>query len=192
MGFMTFLHGDDRFYNNIFIQKWPCEDKRVRHDSDNGFDSENRLAGTWMFDEYPTYDQWISQFDFIKPANMKQLEPVHFGHLPVWCEGNAYLAGAKACKNEVGGIVLDQDAKVELVEKDGQYYLDTNIYDLLGDFTGKLVDTDTLGEAFEPSQKFEDPDGTPIVFDADYFGQPRATVIAGPFAGAADAKRPLV
>lgn len=23
MGFMTFLHGDDRFYNNIFVQKWP-------------------------------------------------------------------------------------------------------------------------------------------------------------------------
>ena len=22
MGFMTILHGDDRFYNNIFVQKW--------------------------------------------------------------------------------------------------------------------------------------------------------------------------
>lgn len=23
MGFMTILHGDDRFYNNIFVQKHP-------------------------------------------------------------------------------------------------------------------------------------------------------------------------
>ena len=63
MGFMTFLHGDDRFYNNIFVQKHPAEDIITPHDSDDGFDSENRTVGTWMFDEYPTYDEWISQFD---------------------------------------------------------------------------------------------------------------------------------
>ena len=51
MGFMTILHGDDRFYNNIFVQKWPSEDFITMHDSDDGFDSENRKVGTWMFDE---------------------------------------------------------------------------------------------------------------------------------------------
>jgi hypothetical protein len=86
---------------------------------------------------------------------MKKLEPVHFSHLPVWSEGNVYLAGAKACKNEVGGLVLDSDVKVELVEKDGRCYLDTNIYDLLKDFTVPMVHTDTLGKAFEPAQKFQ-------------------------------------
>jgi len=192
MGFMTFLHGDDRFYNNIFVQKWPSESKRIRHDSDDGYESENRLSGTWMFDEYPTYDEWIGQFDFTKPANMKQLEPVHFGHLPVWTEGNAYLSGAKACKNEVGGLVLGDDVKVELVEKEGRYYLDTNIYDLLKDFTVPMVETDTLGKAFEPEQKFENPDGSPILFNLDYFGLERtATVIPGPFADAAAAKKEL-
>ena len=73
---MTILHGDDRIYNNIFVQKWPSEDVIIPHDSDEGFDSENRKAGTWMFDEYPTYDEWISQFDFTKPVDMKKLEPV--------------------------------------------------------------------------------------------------------------------
>ena len=58
MGFMTVLHGDDRFYNNIFVQKWPCRGlSSLRHDSDDGFESENRAAGTWMFDEYPTYER---------------------------------------------------------------------------------------------------------------------------------------
>ena len=195
MGFMTILHGDNRFYNNIFLQKWPSADMIIPHDSDDGFDSENRLAGTWMFDEYPTYAQWISQFDFRNPPNMGKLEPVHFGHLPVWSEGNVYLAGARACKNEVDGLVVDGkpgDIKAELAEKEGRWYLDTNLYDYLHDFTVQPVHTDTLGQAFEPAQKFENPDGTPIRFHLDYFGQERAaSILPGPFADAKAAENPL-
>lgn len=195
MGFMTILHGDDRFYHNIFVQKWPSDDMIIPHDSDDGYDSENRLAGTWMFDEYPTYAQWISQFDFSGPPNMGKLEPVHFGHLPVWTGGNVYLAGARACKNEVGGLVIDGkpgDVKVDLVEKEGRWYLDTNLYHLLDGFTVPAVHTDTLGKAFEPAQKFENPDGTPIRFDLDYFGLPRSSTIhPGPFADAGTATKPL-
>lgn len=193
MGFMTFLHGDDRFYNNIFVQKWPDKDVIIMHDSNDGFDTENRKAGTWMFDEYPTYEEWKAQFDFSQPANMSALEPVHFGHLPVWTEGNAYLGGAKACKNEVNGLISSEDVKVELLEKDGNYYLDTNIYDCLKDFRGRMINTNALGMAFEPEQRFENPDGTDIQFDKDYFGGHRGVdVIPGPFANAEDAKKPLV
>ena len=193
MGFMTILHGDDRIYNNIFVQKWPSEDVIIPHDSDEGFDSENRKAGTWMFDEYPTYDEWISQFDFTKPVDMKKLEPVHFGHLPVWIEGNVYLNGAEACKNEVNGLVIsDKEAKVDLVEKEGSYYLDTNVYDLVGEFKDRMIHSDILGKAFEPEQRFENPDGTAIQFDKDYFGGHRGMdVIPGPFAQAEDAKKVL-
>ena len=183
MGFMTILHGDDRFYNNIFVQKWPSEDFITMHDSDDGFDSENRKVGTWMFDEYPTYDEWISQFDFTKPADMKKLESVHFDHLPVWSEGNVYLNGAKAWKHEKNGFVSSENVKVELTEKDGKYILDTNIYEILEDFSGRMINTDVLGKAFEPEELFENPDGTPITFDTDYFGGHRgAKVIPGPFA----------
>ena len=183
MGFMTILHGDDRFYNNIFVQKWPSEDFITMHDSDDGFDSENRRVGTWMFDEYQTYDEWISQFDFTKPADMKKLEPVHFEHLPVWSEGNVYLNGAKAWKHEKDGFVSSENAKVELTEKDGKYILDTNIYEILGDFSDRMINTEILGKAFEPEEFFEKPDGTPIRFDSDYFGGHRgAKVIPGPFA----------
>ena len=182
MGFMTILHGDDRFYNNIFVQKWPS-DFITMHDSDDGFDSENRKVGTWMFDEYPTYDEWISQFDFTKPADMKKLESVHFDHLPVWSEGNVYLNGAKAWKHEKNGFVSSENVKVELTEKDGKYFLDTNIYEILEDFSGRMINTEVLGKAFEPEEFFENPDGTPITFDTDYFGGHRgAKVIPGPFA----------
>ena len=186
MGFMTFLHGDDRFYNNIFVQKYPARDVLTRHDSDEGVDSENRVAGTWPFDEYPTFEEWSAQFDFSKPANMKALEPAHFGHLPVWSEGNLYLGGAKAWKKEVNGRVVDnapEDIRVELVEKDGKYYLDTNVYEFLGGFADRMIHTEVLGKAFEPEQYFENPDRTPIIFNTDYFGEHRGvTVIPGPFA----------
>ena len=191
MGFMTFLHGDDRFYNNIFVQKWPVADVTTLRDSSEGTDSENRLSGTWMFDEYPTYDEWIAQFDFTKPANMVQLERAHFGHLPVWVEGNMYLGGARSCKNEINNLIVPNDRndiKIELVEKGGDYYLDTNIYDFMDDFTSRMINTDVLGKAFEPEQPFENTDGTPIQFDADYFGGHRgANIIPGPFANKADA-----
>ncbi len=103
MGFMTILHGDNRFYNNIFVQKWPAEDAMIMHDTDDGMEYENRKVGTWMFDEYPTYEEWYSQFDFSRPADMSALETAHFGHLPVWSEGNIYLNGAVSCRQEIKG-----------------------------------------------------------------------------------------
>ena len=34
---------------------------------------------------------------------MSELEKAHFGHLPVWAEGNIYLNGARACRHEQKG-----------------------------------------------------------------------------------------
>ena len=190
MGFMTILHGDNRFCNNIFIQKWPSEDYVVRHDSDGGVESENRRVGTHVFDDYPTEEEWRAQFDFGNRPNMQELEKIHFGHLPVWCEGNVYMNGALPDKNEVNGLYsekTDQEIKVELKDKDGQYYIETNLYEKMKSFTGRMIHTDILGKAFEPEAQFENPDGTPIRFDKDFFGNHRGVdVIPGPFATASD------
>ncbi len=185
MGFMTILHGDDRIYNNIFIQKWPSEDLVLLNDSEpNKKYVENRKVGTDIFNEYPTYDEWIKWFDMDeKYPNMMKHDPFHFSHLPVWIEGNAYFEGAKAWKNEKSSFTDDSGkVHVNLVEKDGEYFLETNIYEVLKDFEVDMISTDTLGEAFEPSQKFENPDGTPITFDRDYFGNRRGlNILPGPF-----------
>lgn len=186
MGFKTILHGDDRFYNNIFVQKWPADDYVVYGDQDTKPIHENRQVGTHVFDEYPTYDEWIAQFDFANRPNMRELEAVHFSHLPVWSEGNAYLNGAQGFKKEVNALLVDsaeQDIQVELKEKDGRYYLETNVYEYLKDFRDRIIHTDILGVAFEPEAPFENADGTPIRFDKDFFGNHRGVdVIPGPFA----------
>ena len=80
----------------------------------------------------------------------------------------------------------------EIYEKDGKYYLDTNIYEFLDGFTSRMINTDVLGMAFEPEEKFENPDGTPIQFDEDYFGGHRGIhVIPGPFASVDDSEKEL-
>ena len=187
MGFMTVLHGDDRFYNNIFVQKWPAEPFRVMHDTDDGFDEDNREVGTHVADGYPTYDEWIAKFDMDNDTpDMAKLAPAHAQHLPIWAKGNVYLNGAKAyCKETDHLVDTEHHAVVELAERDGAPVLTTNVYEILGGFTAAPVDSDVLGYAFEPEERFENPDGTPIVFDRDYFGEHRgAKVVPGPFATA--------
>lgn len=182
MGFMTILHGDDRIYNNIFIQKWPSEDFVLEHEKDH---IENRKVGTAVFDEYPTYDEWIKMFDVNDEyPNMMKHENCHFEHLPVWIDGNAYLNGAGHWKNEKNGLSDNSDKSfVDILEKDGGFFLDTNIYDAIDGFKVNMISTDTLGKAFEPQQKFENPDGTPITFDCDFLGNKRSSsIIPGPFA----------
>ncbi len=180
---MTILHGDDRFYNNIFVQKWPAEPFVTRRDMVEVFDTENREVGTHVMDEYPTYQEWIAQFDMdTDTPDMAKLEPAHFGHLPVWAKGNVYFNGAKSWKKEMDGMVdTRHSVKVEVECQNGKPVLSTNLYDFLEDFTTAMVNSDVLGYAFEPEERFENPDGTPITFDRDYFGRHRGvTVLPGP------------
>ena len=194
MGFMTILHGDDRFYNNIFVQKWPAEAFTTLRDVGEGTDSENRKVGTHVLDGYITYDEWIKMFDMdTETPDMGKLAPAHDHSLPVWVAGNAYFNGAKAYKNETDHLVDNEHAVyVELTEKDGHPVLSTNVYDFLGDYAAGMIDSDVLGKAFEPEERFENPDGTGIVFNEDYLGGHRGVkVIPGPFASAEDAGKEL-
>ena len=190
-GFMTILHGDDRFYNNIFVQNWPVSAAEVKEDM--GFHmADNQEVGTAVFDEYPTYDEWLSHFEMDKPADMVKLQKYHFSHLPVWVGGNAYFNGAKACKNEKNNQVDDaHEIKVALVEEGGKYRLETNLYEFLTEKDG-IINSNILGYAFEPEERFENPDGSAITFDRDYLGEHRGvSTIPGPFASAEAARKTL-
>ena len=192
MGFMTILHGDDRFYNNIFVQKWPAKPFVTLRDSSEGTDQENREVGTHVMDDYPTYEEWIKMFDMESDTpDMVKLSAAHDHPLPVWAKGNVYLNGAKAYKNESCNLIdHEHPVQADIVLKDGRPVLSTDLYRLLGDFSAGMVNSDILGYAFEPEERFENPDGTPITFDRDYFGGHRGIhVLPGPFASAEDAEK---
>lgn len=185
-GMMTFLHGDDRIYNNIFIQNWPVKPTEIKEDM--GFImQDNQIQGTDIFDDFPTYDEWIIPFELDNPEpNMFIMQDFHFQKLPVWVDGNAYFNGARSWKHETHKYIDEkQQAYVNLIEKDGTYRIETNIYNLLDGWTTSIIDSDVLGEAFEPEQRFENPDGSTIVFNRDYHGNLRSlNALPGPFANA--------
>ena len=71
--------------------------------------------------------------------------------------------------NALISAVAREDVRVELVQKEDGYYLDTNVYELIEGFKNRMIDSDVLGKAFEPEERFENPDRTAIRFDSDYF-----------------------
>lgn len=80
---------------------------------------------------------------------------------------------------------MDETNKVSVsVEQTEEgFFLKTNLYDYMPETQNKVITTDVLGMAFEPEQKFENPDGSPIVFSEDYYGKAHGEFpVAGPFA----------
>lgn len=90
-------------------------------------------------------------------------------------EGNVYCGLAQPAKNEKGGTVLpDVDAKARIAEEKDGVYLEFNMKDI-DRAKSTLVTTERLGKSKITKQHYENPDGTPITFDKDYFGQQRST-----------------
>lgn len=177
-GFMTILHGDDRIYNNIFVQN-----KAVKNKEKTAEAADYEVVGTAPFDIFPTYEEWIANFMMDKEPDMGALAKYHFGHLPVWVGGNAYFNGATICKHEKDNLNGKAKAKISL--KNGT--LNSNLGELISEYKTGVISTAMLGCAFEPEQRFENRDGTDIVFNEDFFGNHRGThVVPGPFAELTD------
>lgn len=183
-GFMTILHGDMRFYNNIFIQKEvrPALQKMADVMADSEWTDGNLAVGTYPYEDYPSSEEYDKQFEGYCGMGSAPSDR-YYNPLPVWAEGNVYFNGAKPMSKENAVVDDGHQITVSLEEKEGIYFLKTNLYEHLPEMKNQVITTDILGMAFEPEQKFENPDGTPITMDKDYFGKPwGAEPGAGPFA----------
>lgn len=186
-GFMTFLHGDMRFYNNIFVQQ-PVHPalRAIEGINMGGWDDGNATVGTFPYDDYPTFAEWDKEFEGYCGMGSEPSDR-YYMHLPVWSEGNVYFGGAKPWAKEQNCAVSEDAVTLTLTEQDGRMTLTTDLFEKLPKLPVPVISTETLGEAFEPEQKFENPDGTPIVFTQDYFGAHcGASPLPGPFAHAAE------
>lgn len=176
-GFMTFLHGDARFYNNIFVQQKVNPALRIMEklmSSDgNGWDDGCVSVGTMRYNGFPSFEEWDKEFDGYCGMGSEASDR-YYMHLPVWTGGNIFFNGAGPWDKETDYIEDSEHlVKLDLTQKNGKWILETNLYDFLPLHTGNTISTETLGMAFEPEEKFENPDGTPIVFLEDYFGTHR-------------------
>lgn len=183
-GFMTILHGDARFYNNIFIQM-PVREDLVQYcvsQKKDTMDLNNFICGTVPYNKFPAPAEYFALF---KGSAVKRFgsKDIYYDHLPVYLGGNAYFNGARPCDNEAFCHV-DKDHKISLYidEEDGRFTIHTNLYEFLPRGFTVPISTQTLGAAFEPEQRFENPDGSAISFDTDYFGRKRGRYpVSGPF-----------
>ena len=174
-GFMTFLHGDMRFYNNVFVQQpmHPVLKGVMEHMAPNGWDDGNIKAGTYVYDGYPTFEEWDKEFDGYCGMGSAPSDR-YYMHLPVWAKGNVYANGAQPWEKEAEPVILTEPVTLEVTGDGADAQVKTNLYQLLPESKAPFVSTETLGMAFEPEEKFENPDGTPIAFDTDYLGRHRA------------------
>ncbi len=191
IGFMTILHGDCSFFNNIFIQQ-PMRPfmkkvmnamKRTVKQKKQDWDDGNIIAGTIPYDNYPTFEEWDKQFEGYCGMGSVTTDR-YYSKLPVWAKGNYYFNNAKPMKKEIDATV-DTKSKVDikLIHENGKVRLETNVYDFINSATCKIIKTDDIHPAFEPEEKFENPDGTPITFDTDILGNKRnENSLPGPFA----------
>ena len=182
-GVMSILHGDVRFYNNVFVQQ-PVREKiveMVADYKDNEWEDENLTAGTLTYSGYMTEEKWKACFDGYCGEGAPQNRDRYYMPLPVWTGGNVFFNGAKPADIEEDFTVDTQHhVTLELKEENGQYRLETNLMEYLPE--AKLITSDTLGMAFEPEQRFEAPDGEDIIFDTDFYGESRMNnLVAGPF-----------
>lgn len=101
---------------------------------------------------------------------------------PMFVSGNVYYMHNKPYDKEENNIVrkdFDPDAVIE--DEGDHVYLSFSVAGL-DDFQIQTITTELLGKAKLPKQAYEQPDGTPIVFDRDYFGHKRTGNPApGPF-----------
>ncbi|MBQ7679876.1 MAG: right-handed parallel beta-helix repeat-containing protein [Butyrivibrio sp.] len=184
-GFMTILHGDARFYNNIFVQR-PVRPELSSFLHQRGSDTltrNNLICGTLVYDGYPTVRQYFDGLDQAMRDRVTGKERF-YDHLPVETGGNAFFGGAVPCSAETAYFRDEEfEVYVQLMEaEEGQLVLHTNLYERLPRELTQPVDSGLLGCAFESEQRFEERDGADLIFDRDYVGMGRGPhPLAGPF-----------
>jgi len=119
------------------------------------------------------------------------LEGYNNARLPVWISDNLYYNGAKPSNKEKNFVRSDDyNPGIILEEKGENVYLSFTFNQQYFSHTVKMITTELLGKAKIPKEFFENPDGTPLKTDRDYFGNIRseANAYAGPFVDLAKGK----
>jgi alpha-N-arabinofuranosidase len=119
---------------------------------------------------------------FVERMDLSKYDTAKF---PVWMEGNVFLKGAKPSKHESAPLVKpDFDPALKLVGKADGLYLEMKSDKAWNtETTRKTVTTEMLGKTKIAGCSYENPDGSPLQIDCDYFGRKRraANPAAGPF-----------
>lgn len=157
----TFVYGgDDRWYQNIFV-------------GGSNIYTEQSVSGTTDYNGSPcSLEEYIGLVRANeKLGDLQSFEPVKDA---VYMENNGYLNGANMFDREQNSIVDDYNPNVEIIEEDGNVYLQFEVNEQLKNQVGTIICSKDLGEVRIVEMPFENPDGSTLILDEDYFGEKRA------------------
>jgi hypothetical protein len=167
VGLREISGGDTRFFNNILVAGY--EGNAGQHDPEY-----KKRTG------YGNESYGLQAYDYAV--------------FPVVLDRNVYWKGAKPCIKGTNQIEKpDFDPNMEIVEQGEHVYLYVTLDKSFKSLKNKLVTTKLLGKAMIPGQAFENPDGSPLTIDTDYFGRKRskANPSPGPFEDIGDGRLKL-
>jgi hypothetical protein len=205
--FLEVNHGPYVVDNNIFLSKYA-----IREQSGGGAFVHNLIAGivhNWpdpnrytpyflphstdiagLITIYGGDNRYYNNIFVGKKEKPKQADQ-NYGlagynetKLPNTMEGNIYYAFTEPSLMDKNAVIAsDFDPGFQLVEEDGHGYLYLKFDQNFKDHMVDIITTKTLGEAWVPKAAFDNPDGSPLKVDKDYFGSERSESNnqAGPF-----------
>ena len=104
--------------------------------------------------------------------------------LPMHTDGNIYLHGALPSKNESNFKVnVGFDPAIKIIKEGRNVFLNITLSKTLKGNKNKLITTELLGKTNVSDCRFENPDGSVLKVDTDFFGniRNRSNPTAGPF-----------
>jgi len=183
--FVEVNHGPIIVYNNLFLSP-----VAIFEASSGGAYAHNLFAGrinqrketrqTPIFNNHG--------LDFVRLDSIRNGDERYYNNLfiaqgldcyddreSIWMRGNVFLNGGKPSVHEEGSLVdEDFDPRLKLSKKPDGWYLEITLDKIWAEKAKRpLVTTQLLGKALTPNVPFENPDGTPLRIDTDYFGKPR-------------------
>lgn len=161
--------GDDRIYQNIFVGGTEVEE-------------ENSLSGTSGYDGSP-----VSLEEYIRRVRRRGNGDVEIFQLekqPVYIGRNCYLKGASAFDREEDTYVSASDPQVKITEEGDAVYLELTVEKEMLEIDTQVMGTRDLDMVRIVEAPYDAPDGSEILLDTDYLGEPRtAGSVPGPFGG---------
>src|SRR5690554_2043464 len=165
-GFSAILGGDDRFYNNIFIGN-----DSIKGVVEGRWKSRKTIegVGTAHFNGYTT-----SLEEYLEKVHQKigDVEIFLNNEQPVCINKNIYLNGAVPFDQERDNIVEEQfDPEISITEDGDGVYLNCRLPEEFEEMPGEIQSTESLKRVRIADADFENPDGSEIRLDVDYFGK---------------------
>ena len=155
-GLAVTTSGDDRFYNNVFVG--------------NGETPSDEQKGNL------TEVRWISGYGLWGYNGRK---------FPLQTGGNVYCFGAESYAQESKPTVRpDDNPNVRLVAEGEEFFLTFEVSGSPATAETNVVTTKLLGKSRVAQLPYENPDGTALTIDTDFFGKARtrSKPMPGPFA----------